>query len=61
MLGVLRLKDVLFRKRQRSRRGLVGRIPFLPDSTTAEDALLSCRREGSRMAGIRPIVLGHDV
>jgi CBS domain containing-hemolysin-like protein len=50
MHGVLHLKDVLFKEPQQKLSDLVRPVPFLPETATAEDALLSCRREGTRTA-----------
>jgi len=52
MCGVLRLKDVLFKEPRQSLSDLVRPVPFLPEAATAEEALLRCRSEGSRMAVI---------
>lgn len=50
MRGVIRLKDVLFRRPEQDLRELVRPIPFLPETATVEEALRRCRRERSKTA-----------
>ncbi len=50
MRGVIRLKDVLFRRPGQDLRELVRAIPYLPETATVEEALRRCRRERSKTA-----------
>jgi CBS domain containing-hemolysin-like protein len=50
MRGVIHIKDVLFRTDDQSLTDLVRPIPFLPETTTVENALRRCRRERKKSA-----------
>jgi putative hemolysin len=50
MRGVIHIKDVLFRAEGESLAELVRPIPFLPETSTVEDALRRCRRERKKSA-----------
>ncbi|MHC4787791.1 MAG: hemolysin family protein [Planctomycetota bacterium] len=50
MRGVVHIKDVLFKARERPLRELVRPVPFLPETATVEEALRRCRRDKSKNA-----------
>jgi len=50
MMGLIHVKDVLFDRRGRSLAELVRPVPFLPETTTVEQALRESRRTGSKTA-----------
>ncbi|MFW6189928.1 MAG: hemolysin family protein [Planctomycetota bacterium] len=50
MLGVIHVKDVLYRPPDRSLQELARPIPFMPETSTVEEALRQCRREQSKTA-----------
>jgi CBS domain containing-hemolysin-like protein len=50
MLGLIRVRDALFRRPGQALRELVRPVPFLPETTTVEEALLCCQREHSNAA-----------
>ncbi len=50
MLGVVHVKDVLYRDPDRPLRDLVRPIPFLPETATVEEALTQCRGEHTKTA-----------
>ena len=50
VLGVVHVKDVLYRDPSRPLRELVRPIPFLPETATVEEALTQCRGEHTKTA-----------
>lgn len=50
MLGVVHIKDVLFRGAGERLQDAVRPVPFLPETATVEEALRQCREEGSKTA-----------
>jgi putative hemolysin len=50
VLGVVHVKDVLYRDPEQSLRELVRPIPFLPETATVEDALTQCKGEHTKTA-----------
>ena len=50
MLGVVHLKDVLFKPEGKRIADLVRPIPYLPETATVEQALLQCRRNQRKTA-----------
>jgi len=50
VLGVVHVKDVLYRDPQQPLRELVRPIPFLPETATVEEALTQCRRAQTKTA-----------
>jgi CBS domain containing-hemolysin-like protein len=50
MRGLVHVKDVLLKKEDQLLVELVRPVPFLPETATAEEALIHCRDQGSKTA-----------